>query len=112
VTIRVALPKGRLLAETASLLEKAGWQLTGYDTALRNYRIKSSQFPDLQIKVLHEKDIPIQIAIGNYDIGICGLDWIGTVREIRRQPSGKHQRPRLRQGVPVYYRQPRAETDL
>jgi ATP phosphoribosyltransferase len=76
VTIRVALPKGRLLLETASLLEKAGWQLTGYDTSLRNYRLKSGRFPDLQIKVLHEKDIPVQIAIGNYDIGICGLDWI------------------------------------
>jgi ATP phosphoribosyltransferase len=24
----------------------------------------------------HEKDIPIQIAMGNYDLGICGLDWI------------------------------------
>jgi ATP phosphoribosyltransferase len=27
-------------------------------------------------KVFHEKDIPIQVAIGNYDLGICGLDWI------------------------------------
>jgi ATP phosphoribosyltransferase len=24
---------------------------------------------------LQEKDIPIQIAVGNYDLGICGLDW-------------------------------------
>ena len=28
------------------------------------------------IRVFHEKDIPIQIALGNYDIGICCLDWI------------------------------------
>ncbi len=74
--IRIALPKGRLLAETASFLEKAGWRLSGYDTALRNYRITSNRFPDLIIKVFQEKDIPIQIAIGNYDLGICGLDWI------------------------------------
>jgi ATP phosphoribosyltransferase len=26
--------------------------------------------------MFHEKDIPIQVAIGNYDLGICGLDWI------------------------------------
>ena len=74
--VRIALPKGRLLAETASFLEKAGWKLSGYDTALRNYRIISNKFPDLIIKVFQEKDIPIQVAIGNYDLGICGLDWI------------------------------------
>jgi ATP phosphoribosyltransferase len=27
-------------------------------------------------KIFHEKDIPIQVAIGNYDLGICGLDWV------------------------------------
>ena len=76
MTLRIALPKGRLLIETAALLEKAGWKLAGYDTSLRNYRLKSAAFPDLQIKVLHEKDIPVQVAIGNYDLGISGLDWI------------------------------------
>ena len=74
--VRIALPKGRLLTETASLLKKAGWQLSGYDASLRNYRLKSAKFPDLLIKVFQEKDIPIQVAIGNYDLGICGLDWI------------------------------------
>jgi len=76
MTIRIALPKGRLLNETAALLAKAGWQLQGYDVALRNYRIPSGRFPDMQIKVFHEKDIPVQVAIGNYDLGICGLDWV------------------------------------
>ena len=27
-------------------------------------------------RVFHEKDIPIQVAVGNYDLGICSLDWI------------------------------------
>jgi len=76
VPVRIALPKGRLLNETATLLEKAGWQLSGYDTSLRNYRLQSGRFPDLLVKVFQEKDIPIQVAIGNYDLGICGLDWI------------------------------------
>lgn len=41
-----------------------------------SYRPKSIKFPSLLAKVFHEKDIPIQVAVGNYDLGICGLDWI------------------------------------
>jgi len=26
--------------------------------------------------MFHERDIPVQVAIGNYDLGICGLDWL------------------------------------
>ena len=76
MTVRIALPKGKLLAETAAFLEKAGWQLNDYSQSMRNYRLKSARFPDLLIKVFQEKDIPIQVAIGNYDLGICGLEWI------------------------------------
>jgi ATP phosphoribosyltransferase len=74
--LRVALPKGRLLAPTASLLDKAGWGLDDYSEKARLYRLKSSTFPALQAKMFQEKDIPIQVAIGNYDLGICGLDWL------------------------------------
>jgi len=28
------------------------------------------------LKVFNEKDIPIQVAVGNYDLGICGQDWV------------------------------------
>ena len=75
MSLNIALPKGRLLNSTASLLERAGWELDGYNDKLRYYRLKSAKFPDIKIKVLQEKDIPIQIAVGNYDLGICGLDW-------------------------------------
>jgi len=74
--VKIALPKGRLLAETAALLKKAGWHLAGYDASLHNYRLASAAFPEVQIKVFQEKDIPVQVAIGNYDLGICGLDWV------------------------------------
>lgn len=74
--VRIALPKGRLLTDTAALLEGAGWQLSGYDASLRSYRLTSARFPEAQIKVFQEKDIPVQVGIGNYDIGICGSDWI------------------------------------
>jgi ATP phosphoribosyltransferase len=76
LAVRIALPKGKLLNETAAFLEKAGWQLNDYSQSMRNYRLKSARFPDLLIKVFQEKDIPIQVAIGNYDLGICGLEWI------------------------------------
>ena len=76
MAVRIALPKGKLLNDTAAFLEKAGWQLNDYSQSMRNYRLQSARFPDLMIKVLQEKDIPIQVAIGNYDLGICGLEWI------------------------------------
>jgi ATP phosphoribosyltransferase len=75
MSLNIALPKGRLLNDTAALLESAGWRIEGYNDKLRYYRLKSQKFPDIKIKVLQEKDIPIQIAVGNYDLGICGLDW-------------------------------------
>jgi ATP phosphoribosyltransferase len=76
VQIRIALPKGRLLNETARLTDAAGWQLSDYSAGARLYHLSSARFPGLSGKILHEKDIPIQVAMGNYDLGICGLDWI------------------------------------
>ena len=74
--LKLALPKGRLLHETAALLRRADWGLSDYHQKAGYYRLKSQRFPDLLAKVFHEKDIPIQVAVGNYDLGICGLDWV------------------------------------
>ncbi|MCL2678985.1 MAG: ATP phosphoribosyltransferase [Dehalococcoidia bacterium] len=76
MNLRVALPKGRLLAPTAALLDKAGWGLEDYSEKARLYRLKSHIYPELTAKMFQEKDIPIQVAIGNYDMGVCGLDWL------------------------------------
>lgn len=76
VAVKIALPKGRLLRKTAALLQKAEWGLDEYHSNMGFYRPKASKFPGLLIRVFHEKDIPIQIAMGNYDLGICGSDWI------------------------------------
>jgi len=75
-TIRIALPKGRLLEDTAAVLDRAGWQMDGYTPSLGNYRLESGRFSGLQAKVFNERDVPVQVAIGNYDLGICGLDWV------------------------------------
>jgi ATP phosphoribosyltransferase len=74
--IKFALPKGRFLSPTASLLNEIGLGFEGYSAKARQYRIDSTRFPSLAGKVLQEKDIPIQVAVGNYDLGICGSDWI------------------------------------
>jgi ATP phosphoribosyltransferase len=76
VAVKIALPKGRLLRKTAALLQKADWGLDEYHSKIGFYRPKSQKFPEMVIRVFHEKDIPIQIAMGNYDIGICGSDWV------------------------------------
>ncbi len=84
--IKFALPKGRFLSPTASLLSEIGLGFEGYSAKTRQYRIDSSRFPSLTAKVLQEKDIPIQVAVGNYDLGICGSDWIEEY--LVRYPTG------------------------
>jgi ATP phosphoribosyltransferase len=76
MSLKIALPKGRLLTGTAALLKRAGWGLGEYREKSRLYRLHSETVPGLFAKVFHERDIPIQVAIGNYDLGICGLDWV------------------------------------
>ena len=76
MAVKIALPKGRLLRKTAAVLHKAGWDLDEYNSNMGFYRPISRRYPDLRLRVFHEKDIPIQIATGNYDLGICCLDWI------------------------------------
>jgi ATP phosphoribosyltransferase len=76
VDIKIALPKGRLLDKTSGLLQLAGWGMDGYHEQARLYNLKSSTYPNISAKIFHERDIPIQVAIGNYDLGICGSDWI------------------------------------
>jgi ATP phosphoribosyltransferase len=76
MSIKIALPKGRLVPGTSELLKESGWDLEEYNTDIHYYRLKSNKYPGIGIKVFQEKDIPIQVAIGNYDLGICGLDWV------------------------------------
>jgi ATP phosphoribosyltransferase len=76
LSIRIALPKGRLLKDTAALTSQSGWELSDYSEGARLYHLTSARFPDLSAKIFHEKDIPIQVAMGSYDLGVCGLDWI------------------------------------
>ena len=74
--IKLALPKGKLLPATACLLNEVGLEFDNYTQETRIYRLQSTKFPNISGKIFQEKDIPIQVSVGNYDFGICGLDWI------------------------------------
>ena len=74
--IKLALPKGRFLSPTANLLAGIDLGFQGYSDKTKQYRLRSTRFSSLSAKIFQEKDIPIQVAVGNYDLGICGLDWI------------------------------------
>ncbi len=74
--IKMALPKGDLLKPTSSFLHAACLGFHEYGQDSRLYHLKSSKYKNISAKIFQEKDIPVQVAVGNYDIGICGLDWI------------------------------------
>ena len=74
--IKFALPKGRFLSPTASLISEIGLGFEGYGDETKQYRLHSARFANLAAKILQEKDIPIEVAVGNYDLGVCGSDWI------------------------------------
>jgi len=85
VAVKIALPKGRLMRRTAALLQMAGWGLDGYHEKARFYHLASPRFTDVSAKIFHERDIPIQVSIGNYDLGICGGDWLAEL--LAKYPS-------------------------
>ncbi len=73
--IRVALPRGELRGPTAALLERSGLPLPGYASGARELRFVLDD-RGVAFRVFREEDIPVQVALGNYDIGICDLAWI------------------------------------
>ncbi len=97
VMTRLALPKGKMLARTAQFLEAVGLGFDDYNSKTRIYRMQSQKFPSLSAKMLNERDIPVQVAIGNYDIGICSFRLAaGTPGTISGQPGFQDCGPRVR----------------
>lgn len=83
--IKLALPTGDLRGETAAFLERVGLAADGYGAGSRAYRFKAGSRHEVLARVFREKDIPIQVALGNYDAGICGLAWVEEL--LCRYPS-------------------------
>lgn len=72
---RLALPTGDARVATGELLARAGIEASGYEPSSRVLR-SSSENDTLSLRIFREKDIPVQVALGNYDIGICGDAWL------------------------------------
>jgi ATP phosphoribosyltransferase len=78
VGLRIALPKGRFQEAAASLVAPLELGFASEDS--RNYRFTSQRLPGLSAKLVHEKDIPVQVALGHYALGICGREWVEELR--------------------------------
>src|SRR6266542_4516913 len=74
--IKLALPAGDLRGSIAELLDSAGLAIEGYGEGSRAYRLSGRSRDVLTARVFREKDIPIQVALGNYDLGICSIAWV------------------------------------
>lgn len=73
--IKLALPTGDLRPDTAELLSGAGLHVEGYGEGSRQYRLPVAGSAEVRVRVFRERDIPMQVALGNYDIGITSLCW-------------------------------------
>ncbi len=74
--IKLALPAGDLRTPAAGLLAGAGIRVEGYGEGSRSYRLSVPGHEGVAVRVFREKDIPIQVALGNYDLGVCSLAWV------------------------------------
>ncbi len=74
--IRVALPRGGLRAPLAERLAAAGFAAIGYGEGSRAYRFAVEGRSRVAVRVFSDADIPIQIALGQYDLGVTSLSAI------------------------------------
>ena len=73
---KLALPAGDLRSPVSAALNSTGLKVNGYGEGSRTYILKVGELEGAVARVFREKDIPIQVAVGNYDLGVCGLDWV------------------------------------
>lgn len=86
--ISIGLPKGDALEPLAKRFSSVGFPVQNYTSKNRTYRPKVDILP-VRAKIMAEKDVAIQVAVGNYDIGFCGADWIQELR-VRYQGTKLH----------------------
>lgn len=75
--ISICLPKGDAMKPLAEYLEKLRFPVKEYHSKNRTYRPEVTDLGErVRAKIMAEKDVAIQVAVENYDIGFCGTDWI------------------------------------
>ncbi|MDR3348797.1 MAG: ATP phosphoribosyltransferase [Acidaminococcales bacterium] len=72
-TITIALPKGKLFAQSRELLEKAGYGAPGLSEDSRKLVIKN-EAAGLSFVITKPMDLPTYVEYGAADIGIIGKD--------------------------------------
>ena len=85
--LKLALPAGALRLPLASTLSNAGLEISGYREGSRSYRLPGDNGESVIARVFREKDIPVQIGLGNYDLGICSLSWVLELTSRHSQPQ-------------------------
>ena len=79
MNVKFALPTGDARPAVGTMLEGAGIPTNGYEPGSRLLR-SVIENESLTLRVFREKDIPIQVALGNYDLGICSDVWLSELQ--------------------------------
>ena len=74
--VRVALPRGDLRSPVDAHLREVDFVVDGYGSGARTYRFEVERRPGITVRVFSDQDIPIQVALGNYDFGIASRTWV------------------------------------
>ena len=74
--IRVALPRGELRAPLAERLAAADFVAQGYGEGSRSYRFPVAGRAGVEVRVFSDRDIAIQVALGQYDVGVTSRGWV------------------------------------
>ena len=73
--IRLALPDGHQQRHVIGLLEKTSLTITGYEQGTPEKR-PTITIPGMAVTVIRPQDMPGQVAVGNFDLAVTGLDWL------------------------------------
>ena len=71
--LTIALSKGRILAQTLPLLEKAGLSISKKELESRKL-ILDTNLKDIKVIVIRASDVPVFVQHGAADLGIAGKD--------------------------------------
>ena len=73
--IKLAVPRGSIQKNVSEILTDLSIDIPDYNAANRVYSYEFKNINDAIARSFAEKDIPIQVALGNYDLGIVTSWW-------------------------------------
>ena len=74
--IKLALPRGSIQKDVSQIFDRLSIQIPEYNPSNRVYRYQFDNIDNAIARSFAEKDIPIQVALGNYDLGIVTSWWV------------------------------------